>query len=59
MGFTLKHLRTGEIRTFSTKEVLEMLGDPRRGCLANNEMDANQVYLFRKARKHLTFSGEY
>ena len=33
MGFTLKHLRTGEIRTFSTKEVLEMLGD-----LVNDEI---------------------
>ena len=40
MGFTLKHLRTGEIRTFSTKEVLEMLGDP-----VNDEIIVhNEVY---------------
>ena len=40
MGFTLKHLRTGEIRTFSTKEVLEMLGDP-----VNDEIVVhNEVY---------------
>ena len=40
MGFTLKHLRTGEIKTFSTKEVLEMLGDP-----VNDEIIVhNEVY---------------
>lgn len=40
MGFTLKHLRTGEIRTFSTREVLEMLGDP-----VNDEIVVhNEVY---------------
>lgn len=27
MGFTLKHLRTAEIEHFSTKELLELLGD--------------------------------
>ena len=27
MGFTLRHILTGESRNFSTKEILEMLGD--------------------------------
>jgi hypothetical protein len=27
MGFTLKHLRTAEVKNFSTKEILEILGD--------------------------------
>jgi predicted ester cyclase len=27
MGFTLKHLRTAEVKNFSTKELLEILGD--------------------------------
>lgn len=27
MGFTLKHLRTAEVKSFSTKEILEILGD--------------------------------
>ena len=40
MGFTLRHLRTGETKAFSTKEVLEMLGDP-----VNDEIIVhNEVY---------------
>ncbi len=40
MGFTLRHLRTGETKAFSTKEVLEMLGDP-----VNDEIVVhNEVY---------------
>ena len=40
MGFTLRHLRTGEVKAFSTKEVLEMLGDP-----VNDEIIVhNEVY---------------
>ena len=40
MGFTLRHLRTGETKAFSTREVLEMLGDP-----VNDEIVVhNEVY---------------